>query len=278
MRVEEITDLIPWTALIADVNSDPAFADPNHPGQEEMMNKLRKSMEQQEEKVLGIYRDDKPEGLFVLLVSEEDRNIEASVCLTRSGDVCEALVVYLQEKYPGFQVDFVFNPGNQPLKETLVRNGAAFDPEQQYMELTGEPVPADTEGIELLSEAYYEQYCALHNKDMFWTGEKTAAEPDYFRVLVAAENGRIAGYLDVSWPKEKNYIFDLLVAEESRRRGWGRKLLAKAIELNRPHGMALDVNVDNEPARHLYETMGFARVEGKNKITATIHLTMNNEQ
>ena len=51
MRIEEITDLAPWTALIADVNGDPAFADPNHPGQEEMTNKLRKSMEQQDEKI-----------------------------------------------------------------------------------------------------------------------------------------------------------------------------------------------------------------------------------
>ena len=274
MRIEEITDLAPWTALIADVNGDPAFADPNHPGQEEMTNKLRKSMEQQDEKILGIYRDDEPAGLFVLLVSEEDRNIEAGVCMTRSAEACEALAAYLQGKYPGFQVDFVFNPGNQPLKEMLARNGAAFEPEQQYMELTGEPAAADTEGIELLSDAYYGQYCALHNKDMFWTGEKTAADPDFFRVFVAVENGRVAGYLDVTWPKEENYIFDILVAEESRRRGWGRKLLAKAIEMNRPRGMALDVDVDNDPARRLYEAMGFTRVEGKNKITAT--MTMNN--
>ena len=276
MRIEEITDLAPWTALIADVNGDPAFADPNHPGQEEMTNKLRKSMEQQDEKILGIYGDDEPAGLFVLLVSEEDRNIEAGVCLTRSAEACEALAAYLQGKYPGFQVDFVFNPGNQPLKEMLAEKGATFEPEQQYMELTGETVPADTEGIELLTDAYYEQYCALHNKDMFWTGEKTAADPDFFRIFIAVENGQVAGYLDVTWPKEENYIFDILVAEDSRCRGWGRKLLARAIEMNRPAGMALDVNVDNEPARHLYEKMGFTRVEGKNKITATVQMAINN--
>ena len=94
--------------------------------------------------------------------------------------------------------------------------------------------------------------------------------------VIAVENGRVVGYLDVTWPKEKNYIFDILVEKDSRCRGWGRKLLARAIEMNRPGGMALDVNVDNTPARHLYEAMGFTRVEGKNKITATVQLTINN--
>ena len=98
---------------------------------------------------------------------------------------------------------------------------------------------------------------------MFWTGEKTAADPEFFRIFVAVENGRVVGYLDVTWPKEKNYIFDILVEKDSRCRGWGRKLLARAIEMNRPGGMALDVNVDNAPARHLYEAMGFTRMEGK---------------
>ena len=144
------------------------------------------------------------------------------------------------------------------------------------MELTGETVPAYTEGIELLTDADYEQYCALHNKDMFWTGEKSAADPDFFRIFIAVENGQVAGYLDVTWPKEENYSVDILVAEDSRCRGWGRKLLARAIEMNRPAGMALDVNVDNEPARHLYEKMGFTRVEGKNKITATVQMAINN--
>ena len=68
---------------------------------------------------------------------------------------------------------------------------------------------------------------------------------------------------------EENEPNDLRVLEAYRRRGWGRRLLAKAIELNRPHGMMLLVDTDNVPALRLYESMGFEKAEGENSLTAS---------
>lgn len=39
-----------------------------------------------------------------------------------------------------------------------------------------------------------------------------------------------------------------MVLEDYRRMGYGRKLLAKAVEENKPNGMVLHVDVDNAPA------------------------------
>ena len=78
----------------------------------------------------------------------------------------------------------------------------------------------------------------------------------------------MVGYIDVTWPKNPNYVWDILVAEECRGKGWGRKLLAKAIEMNESGGMELDVNTDNVPAVRLYESMGFTKTEGRNTVSA----------
>ena len=51
--------------------------------------------------------------------------------------------------------------------------------------------------------------------------------------------------------------FDPVQHRSSRRRGWRRKLPAKAIELNQTNGLTLMVDVDNDPAIQLYLSAGF---------------------
>ena len=268
MHTEIIRDLGPWMEFIKDVNSDPRFVNPGITTKEAYESKLVRAVDDPDKLVLGILRDGVQQGLFVFSILKDDRYAEMLVGLSREAEAYETVTAYLQEHFAGFQADFVFNPANDLLKSELTRKGAAFDPEQQFMELTGNPLSVDTDGVELLSKAWQEQYFALHNKDMYWTGERIVEDPDWFRTFIAVENQQVVGYLDVTWPKDPNYIFDLLVAEENRGRGWGRKLLAKMIEMNRPRGMTLQVYVDNTPALRLYESMGFTKIEGRNDITA----------
>ena len=126
----------------------------------------------------------------------------------------------------------------------------------------------DTTCVELLSEQHTEQYCAIHNTDMYWTGEKVVQAQDRFRTFLAIHDGKVVGYMDVTYTFKENEPFDFLVLEEYRRMGYGRKLLAKALEMNQPNGMMLLVDADNYPAIRLYESMGFAKVQGQNNLTA----------
>ena len=198
----------------------------------------------------------------------EERNIEMIVGLSRSAEVYVEIADYLQEKYPGYQVDFVFNPQNYLLRELLEQKGARFDPEQQKMVYSRKMPEVDTEGIVPLSDEYFEQYVAMHNTDMFWTAEKVAKRPDRFNVFLAVDDGNVIGYSDVTNYYDENEIYDILVKEEYRRRGWGRKLLAKVLEENEPSGLMLLVDIDNDPAMALYESMGLVKVQGQNNITA----------
>ena len=157
-------------------------------------------------------------------------------------------------------------------EEALAALGAEFEPEQQKLVLCrAVPYVPDARIVPYRPE-YRAQYLALHTVDRYWTGEKVLAAPEVFRVLLALEAGEAAGYIDLTHNSTENEPYDLFVREKSRRRGLGRALLAAAVQENRPNGMTLLVDIDNEAAIALYEAQGFERADGENNITAHICL------
>ena len=251
------------------VSGIPLDSDPTVENEEELRRSLTRAMEEPDRHcVLGVYGEKGLTGLFSFLVILEEGYMELLVGLSRERNAYLEAFQYLEEHYPGYRGDFVFNPANALLKEQLELRQARFEPEQQKMVLQGPVVPMDTTGIELFSPRYEEQYCRIHNKDMYWTGEMVLRAPERFRTLLAIHQGKVVGYLDVTYPFPENEPYDLLVLEPYRRRGYGRKLLAKALELNRPKGMMLLVDVDNTTAISLYRSMGFVTAQGQNTLTA----------
>lgn len=250
-------------------HGDPEFSDPMLTDGEQLKNNLINAIQKTDSHVvLGIYRQAEMVGLFSFLLLKDEQYIEMLVGLSRDADAYSDIITYLEQHYPSFSADFVFNPNNYLLKAVLAQKGAEFETEQQNMVLT-QPTPGvDTVDIELLSEPYMQQYFEIHSKDVYWTGEKVAAATEEFRTLLAIEDGKVVGYIDVTHCFKENEPFDLLVLESHRRKGYGRKLLAKALELNKPNGMMLQVEVDNIPAIRLYESMGFERAENQNSLTA----------
>ena len=252
----------------SDFQKDPNFSDPMLCDEEQVQCNLIKAIDRTDRCVLGVYQDTTMIGLLTFLILRDEQYIEMLVGLSREIEAYLEMFRYLEQCYPGFSADFVFNPGNYLLKELLDLRNAEYEPEQQKMVLGTPVLGIDTTGVELLSELYAEQYCAIHNKDMYWTGEKVMQAQDHFRTFLAIHDGKVVGYMDVTYTYNENEPFDLFVLEEFRRMGYGRKLLAKALEMNQPNGMMLLVDADNAPAICLYESMGFAKVQGQNNLTA----------
>lgn len=249
--------------------NDPNFSDPMLCNEEQVQCNLIKSIENPDSYcVIGVCSEERIIGLFVFLVIHDEKYLEMLVGLSREGEAYREMLQYLAQCFPGYNADFVFNPANYLLKELLELHGAEFEPELYKMVLTNPTPNVDTAGVELLSPQYIAQYCDIHNKDMYWTGEKVVAATDRFRTLIAICDGKVVGYIDVTYTHKENEPFDLLVLKEYRRMGYGRKLLAKALETNRPNGMMLLVEMDNEPAIRLYESMGFVQAQGENNLTA----------
>ena len=266
--VRELNSIDGYEDYISEVNSDPGFHHPLLAANENITVYLAKTIGKPKDHVFGVF-DKEIIGLFAFLIIEEEKYIELLAAVSRTKTAYEEIIAYLESAYPGFQADFVYNPKNNLLVNALRQKGASFFTEQQKMKLVDRNLAIDTEGIERLSEENRSGYLAMHSRDLYWTGERIAEASDRFNAFVALEGKEVVGYLDITSDHEENEIFDVLVREDFRRRGWGRKLLAKAIEENRPKKMFLTVDVDNFPAIRLYENMGFAREDGQNSQTAT---------
>ena len=65
---------------------------------------------------------------------------------------------------------------------------------------------------------------------------------------------------------------DLWILPEYRNQGIGALLLKKAIFANGDKRLVLTVDIDNAPAIHLYEKMGFEEIPANNNITAKLVL------
>ena len=82
-------------------------------------------------------------------------------------------------------------------------------------------------------------------------------------VLVASDEGSVAGYLVLLTGAGEAELANLAVSAGSRRRGVAKALLARASEILPGKGVGclyLAVRASNEKAIRLYERFGFARI------------------
>ena len=81
--------------------------------------------------------------------------------------------------------------------------------------------------------------------------------PGSTEVLLALDGGEAVGYLDLHCGETEHEIYDLFVAETHRRRGYGKKLLAQAVQISRSHGLIAVLDADSSAALALFSTQGF---------------------
>ena len=184
----------------------------------------------------------------------------------------EEMLSFLKEKYKGCQVDFVYNPHNYLLHKLLQNENAKIYPEQQKMVLKREVPYKSNHQIVLYSPEYREQYSSMHRNEGYWTADKVIEASDTFRIILAIDNNEVVGYIDVTYKYDENEPYDIFVKEEYRKKGYGKAMLARAIELNKPKAMMLLVDVDDKATLALLESLGFVRSIGENNITAHVLL------
>ena len=237
--LKELSSIQAYLPFIHAMLADPDFRDPMLATPAQLHQHLLDAHEDPAKRLFGTFDGGTLTGLFSVLVLPEEGYLQLLAGLSRQAAAYDALLSHLQAAYPGYQADFVYSPRSR---------------------------------VQLYTPAFRAQYLALHDDDRYWTGERVLAAQDTFRVLLAIEDGAVAGYLDLTYRNAENEPYDLFVREKSRRRGLGRALLSCAIEKNRPNAMSLLVDSDNLAARRLYASLGFVEKPEENNITAHLKL------
>lgn len=253
---------------------DRCFCDPMLSNEIQFKQNLIKSIQNPDSyNTFGVYENEKIIGLFSFLRIPEESYLEMIVGLSKEKSAYDEMMDYLAKQYAGYGADFVYNPRNYLLGEVLRQNGAEFYPEQIKMKLCEPILPHSDLTVAPYSDDFKAGYMALHDDaDRYWTSEKVIAAPERFRVLLAIHEGEVVGYIDVTNCFDENEPFDFFVAEPYRRKGFGKALLSKAIELNKPNKMMLLVDADNIPAINLYKSFGFKPDEFGGSITAHLKI------
>lgn len=272
LMLKMLTSVKEYMNFINEINSDPNFGDPMLRTQEQIKGNLLDAPQKPNHQVWGIFDGEEMAGLFVFLILEEESYLEMIVGLSRNQKAYEEVLSFLKRTYSGCQVDFVYNPGNYLLHRLLQNEKSEFETEQLKMVLKKDVSHKSDHQIELYSPKYKEQYIAIHQNDGYWTAEKVIDALDRFRIILAIEDEKVVGYMDITHKFEENEPYDIFVKKECRRKGYGKAMLARAIELNKPKSMMLLTDIDDMAAIALYESMGFCKAAGENNITAHVML------
>ena len=81
--------------------------------------------------------------------------------------------------------------------------------------------------------------------------------------LVAEENGVVTGYVGSQTVIDESDMMNVAVHPDHRRKGIAEALvveLVEALKKRESHCLTLEVRASNEPAKALYEKLGFAQV------------------
>ena len=81
--------------------------------------------------------------------------------------------------------------------------------------------------------------------------------------LVAVEDDRLAGYVGSQTVMEETDMMNVAVHPDFRRRGIAEDLVVALIEelkKRQSHCLTLEVRASNEPAKNLYEKLGFNQI------------------
>ena len=272
MILKRLTSVNEYMDFVNEINSIPNFSEPMLSSKEQIQCNLLDAPNKPMHQVWGIFEKEEMAGLFVFLIIEDESYIEMLVGLSRVLKAYEEMLAFLREKYKGYRVDFVYNPDNHLLHNLLQDEQAEFEAEQQKMLLKEVVSYKSNYQIELYSPKYREQYISIHSNGGYWTAEKVIDASDRFRIILAIENNEVVGYIDITYQYEENEPYDIFVQEGYRNKGYGKAMVAKAVELNKPRNMMLLVDVDNSAAIALFESLGFAQSAGENSVTAHVLL------
>ena len=126
--------------------------------------------------------------------------------------------------------------------------------------------------IERMTEAHLDAVAELERECFVhpWSREslKETLRSGDSLFYIAELDGRVIGYIGMSFVLDEGYIYNVAVEKSSRKKGAGSALIQTLVNYGKKNGFAfltLEVRESNTAARSLYSSFGFIKVgERKN--------------
>ena len=121
-------------------------------------------------------------------------------------------------------------------------------------------------GAHLDAVAELERECFAHP----WSREslKETLRSGDSLFYIAELDGRVIGYIGMSFVLDEGYIYNVAVEKSSRKKGAGSALIQTLVNYGKKNGFAfltLEVRESNTAARSLYSSFGFIKVGERKK-------------
>ena len=222
--------------------------------------------------IIGVYDNAKLIGVFSFIVEEKDKFMELLFGYSKYKKAYQELFSLLSKYFIGYNCDFLINPNNDIFYDILLKNNAIFYPKQFYMVLEDIVKYKTNHVIIPYNDKYKDDYLDIHEKQMYWTGDKVILEKNKFKVLLALDNDNVVGYIDYTYCYKTCEPYSILVKEEYRNKGYGKALLYNAIMDVIPRNMHLRVDFDNLAAINMYKQLGFVIDEGNSSVLVNLNI------
>ena len=208
--------------------------------------------------IVAAYDKEELKGVFFLIYEPKDKYLELTGGYAEEAAVYRDFFGFMKKTYSESTLDMVLNPQNKAIIEAAELKGVKFDEEQIEMRLDDfcpSSVPCE---VVHFSERYKDEYKAMHEDDEnYWTAEKVIAAKDIFRIYIALVNKKAIGYIDVTYTKSENEIYNLFVIPEYKKLGYEAALIQEAVTNNNGDGMIFVINESDDYIRQLCIQLGF---------------------
>lgn len=121
--------------------------------------------------------------------------------------------------------------------------------------------------IERMTEAHLDAVAKLERECFAhpWSREslKETLRSGDSLFYIAELDGRVIGYIGMSFVLDEGYIYNVAVEKSSRKKGAGSALIQTLVNYGKKNGFAfltLEVRESNTAARSLYSSFGFIKV------------------
>lgn len=210
--IEKYGEFVYSIALDQSRSSYPTYAD-GITEKEEFYEGAKRSVERDNYDLLLYVSEGVMEGWVSYFWIEEDNYLQLFSCNINSGtkQALGELLMLLEERFPGYEINFGFSKKNTEAVEFLQENGYECIEEDHDTNLDFRNYELKEENgnvVEVTRDNFkdFQSIHALTEADMYWTSDRIFADLETWKIFIYYEKNQPVGTLFCNWGSDETYL------------------------------------------------------------------------